>query len=168
MNCTQAHSWIQAELDGETSAEQQGALQAHIETCGACRELQTQFKAMVEGFEWLAEDSEMVPQTASAIIRLSWARRVAVAAAAAIVLWVAWPFGRPSEQTHFVSSGESIPHQPTESKFEFELVGESFDKYLAVEQESIEPKVHIVWLYRNQGFAKESSSAECPKTPLHS
>ena len=169
MKCERAINLIHAEFDGETSAEQQRALQTHLETCESCRVLQTQFKAMAEGFEWLAQESETVPQTAPAIIRLSWARRGAVAAAAAaIALGVAWPFGGPSGPTRFVSNDVSTPHQPAESNFEFELIGESFNKYLAVEQESIEPNVHIVWLYRNQGYAEESSSAEHPETSLHS
>ena len=168
MKCERAINLIHAEFDGETSAEQQRALQAHLETCESCRVLQTQFKAMAEGFEWLAQESETVPQTAPAMIRSLWTRRVAVAAAAAIALWVAWPFGRPSGQTQFVSNRESIPEQHTESNFEFELVGESFDKYLAVEQESIEPTVHIVWLYRNQGFSKKSSSLAPLTRPIHS
>lgn len=169
MKCERAHSLIHAEFDGESNAQQQRALQAHIETCEACRTLQAQFQAMAEGFEWLAQESEMAPQTAPAIIRLLWVRRVAIAAAAAaMVLWVAWPFSGPSEQTRLVSNDESAPHQRTESNFEFELVGESFDKYLAVEQEPIVPNVHIVWLHRNQGFSEESSSAERFETPLHS
>lgn len=169
MKCERAHNLIHAEFDGESNAEQQRGLQAHIESCEACRALQAQFRAMAEGFEWLAQESETVPQTAPTTIRVLWIRRVAVsAAAAAIVLWVAWPFGGPSGPTRFVSNDESTPHQPAGSQFQFELVGESFDKYLAIEQQSSVPNVHIVWLYHNQGFSKKSSSLEVPETPLHS
>lgn len=171
MKCERARNLIHAELDGEINAEQQGALQAHVETCESCRALQAQFKAMAEGFEWLAEESETVPQTAPAIIRLSWARRVggaATAAAAVIALLVAWPFGGSSEHTRFVSSDESTTDQPGGSRFEFELVGESFEKYLAVEQESSDPHVHIVWLYKNQGYSKKSSSMNHPEKRVHS
>ncbi len=160
MNCAHAHKLIQAELDGELGADQCLSLADHLDDCEACRTIQAQFRDMDAGFEWLAEESEAVPQPASAIIRLPWVGRAAIAAAAAIVLWVAWPFGGPSDHTRFVSSDES--------KFEFELVGESFDKYLAVEQESIEPNVHIVWLYHNQGFSKKSSSLGRPAEPMHS
>lgn len=169
MNCTQAHSLIQAELDGETNAEQHRQLQAHTKTCEACQARQAQFQAMAEGFEWLAQESETVPQTPPKVIRISWAPRVAaVAAAAAIVLLVAWPFGRPPKQDQSVSTINQIPDQNTGSRFEFELTGESFDKYLAVEQESIEPNVHIVWLYPNQGLTKKSSSLAPLTDPVHS
>ncbi len=174
MKCERARNLIHAELDGEINAEQQGALQAHVETCESCRVLRAQFKAMVEGFEWLAEESETVPQTAPAeptIIRLPWVRRAAgfaVAAAAVIALLVAWPFGGSSEHTRLVSSHESTTDQPGGSRFEFELLGESFDTYLAVEQESSDPHVHIVWLYKNQGYSKKSSSMNHPEKPVHS
>ncbi len=167
MNCEQAHNLIHAEIDGDITVGQQLALQAHIEICESCGLMRTQFRAMEKGFDWLAERSEVVPATAPAeptIIRGPWVRRAAgfaVAAAACVALYLALPFGRPSGEREVVV----IP--PPESKLEFHLTGESFDKYLAIEQESTESNVHIVWLYKNQGYSKESSRVNRPEDTLH-
>ena len=168
MNCEQAHDLIHAELDGVITAEQQLALQTHTETCGSCGLIRTQFRAMEKSFDWLAEQSEVVPSAAPAeptIIRGPWVRRAAgfaVAAAACVALYLALPFGGPQGEVEIVSD------QPAQPKLEFRLTGESFDKYLAVEQESTEPNVHIVWLYKNQGYSKESSQLDRPATLSHS
>ncbi len=168
MNCEQAHNLIHAELDGDITAEQQLALQTHTETCESCGLMRTQFRAMEKSFDWLAEQSEVVPQAAPAeptIIRGPWVRRaagIAVAAAACVALYLALPFGGPQDGVEIASD------QPPESKLEFQLTGESFDKYLAVEQESAAPNVHIVWLYKNQGYSKGSSQVDRPATLSHS
>ncbi|MCZ6653016.1 MAG: zf-HC2 domain-containing protein [Planctomycetota bacterium] len=168
MNCTQAHDLIHAELDGDITAEQQRALQTHTESCELCSLMQAQFRAMEKGFDWLAEQSEVVPSAALAkptVIRGPWVRRaaaIAVAAAACVAFYLALPFGGPQGEVEIVSA------QPAQPKLEFRLTGESFDKYLAVEQESTEPNVHIVWLYKNQGFFRESSQVDCPTTLSHS
>ena len=168
MNCEQAHNLIHAELDGDITAEQQLALQTHTETCESCGLRRAQFREMEQGFDWLAEQSEVVPQAAPAeptIIRGPWVRRaaaIAVAAAACVALYLASPFGgSPGER-------EVVVNPPPEPMLQFRLTGESFDKYLAVEQESTEPNVHIVWLYKNQGYSRESSQVDRPTTPLHS
>ncbi len=168
MNCAQAHNLIHAELDGDITAEQQLALRTHTETCESCDLMQTQFRAMEKGFDWLAGQSEVVPAAAPSeptIIRGPWARRAAgfaVAAAACLALFLALPFGG-SQGEH-----EVVVSPPPEPKLDFHLTGESFDKYLAIEQESTEPNVHIVWLYKNQGRSKKSSQLDRPTTPLHS
>ncbi len=168
MNCEQAHNLIHAELDGDITAQQQLTVAAHTETCKSCSLMRTQFQAMGKGFDWLTEQSEVVPQAAPAeptIIPGPWLRRVAAiaaAAAACVTLYVALPFGRPS------GKNEVAVILPPEPKLEFHLTGESFDKYLAVEQESTEPNVHIVWLYKNQAYSKESSHMDRPKTLSHS
>ncbi len=168
MNCTQAHHLIHVELDGELADEQQSALNEHVNTCEACRLLRMQFLAMQTSFEWLTDQSQTPLQDTPAalvIIRLPWVRRAAgfaVAAAAVVALYLAWPFSRAPQDAQVASTTSDEP------KLEFELTGESFDKYLAVEQESGEAHVHIVWLYRNQGYSKESSRAERPETTLHS
>ncbi len=167
MNCAQAYNLIHAELDGDITAQQQRALQTHTETCESCGLMQTQFRAMDQGFDWLTEQSEIVPQaapTVPTIFRLPWVRRaagMAVAAAACVALYVALPFGRPS------GNHEVVVIPPPEPKLDFHLTGESFDKYLAVEEESTEPNVRIVWLYKNQGYSKESSRGNRPETTLH-
>lgn len=168
MNCAQAQNLIHAELDGNITAAQQRTLRMHTETCDSCGLMRSQFRAMETGFDWLAEQSEVVPQAAPAgptIIHGQWTRRVAgfaVAAAACVALYVALPFGRsPGER-------EVVVVPPPEPKLQFQLTGESFDKYLAVEQESTEPNVHIVWLYKNQGYSRESSQMDRPKTLSHS
>ena len=168
MNCEQNHNLIHAELDGDITVEQQLALQTHTETCHSCDLIRTQLQAMEQGFDWLAEQSAVVPQAAPAeptIIRGPWLRRaaaIAAAAAACVTLYVALPFGRsPGER-------EVVVIPPPEPKLQFQLAGESFDKYLAVEQESTEPNVHIVWLYKNQGYSKESSQLDRPATLSHS
>ncbi len=167
MNCEQAHNAIHAELDGDITAEQQLALQTHTETCDPCGLMRTQFRAMETGFAWLTEQSEVIPQAAPAeptIIRGPWVRRaaaIAVAAAACVAFYLALPFGGSPE------GPEVVVKSPPESKLEFHLTGESFDKYLAVEQESTEPNVHIVWLYKNQGYSRESSQVDRPATTLH-
>ena len=171
MNCEQAHNLIHAELDGDITAEQQRALQTHTDTCESCSLMRKQFRAMETGFDWLTEQSEVVPSAALAkptIIRGPWsltpacqgrrAAGIAVAAAACVALYLALPFGRPQGEVEIVSD------QP---KLEFQLTGESFEKYLAVEQESAEPNVHIVWLYKNQGYSRESSQVDRPATTLH-
>ncbi len=168
MNCEQAHNLIHAELDGDITAAQQRALQTHTETCDPCGLMRRQFQAMEEGFDWLTEHSDVVPQATpaeSTIIHGQWTRRVAgfaVAAAACLALFLAWPFGGSQDETGIVLD------QPAQPNLEFHLTGESFDKYLAVEQESTQPNVHIVWLYKNQGYSKGSSQVDRPKTPLHS
>ncbi len=168
MNCEQAHNLIYAELDGDITAQQRLTLATPTETCESCGLMQTQFKAMEKAFDWLTEQSEVVPQAAPAkptIIRGPWLRRVAaiaVAAAACVTLYLASPFSRPSGEHEVVE----IPSP--QSKLEFHLTGESFDKYLAVEQESTEPNVHIVWLYKNQGYSKESSQTDRPAGMLNS
>ena len=167
MNCEQAHNLIHAELDGDITSQQQLALQTHTETCESCGLRRTQFQAMEMGFDWLAEQSEVMPQAAPAeptIIRGPWVRRAgAIAAAAAcLALYLALPFGRSPEEREVVV----IP--PPESRLQFQLTGESFDKYLAVEQESAAPNVHIVWLYKNQGYSKGSSQVDRPATLSHS
>ena len=173
MKCERARNLIHAELDGEIKAEQQRTLQSHVETCESCGLMRAQWRAMERGFDWLAEQSgtlAQAPATASTIIRPSWLWRAAgaaVAAAAVIALLVAWPFGGPSEHTRLVTSDEPTTNQPGGARFEFELVGESFEKYLAVEQESGEPNVHIVWPHKNQGYSKESSRVDDPETTLH-
>ncbi len=167
MNCEQAHNLIHAELDGDITAAQQRALQTHTETCDPCGLMRRQFQAMEQGFDWLTEQSEVVPQATLAeptIIRGPWVRRaaaIAVAAAACVALYPALPFGRPSGEREVVV----IP--PPQSKLEFHLTGESFDKYLAIEQESTEPNLHIVWLYENQGRSKKSSQLDRPANTLH-
>ncbi len=171
MNCEQAHNLIHAELDGDITVEQQRALQTHTETCESCRLMQTQFRAMEQGFDWLAEQSEVVPQASPAeqtIIRGPWsltlgrqgrrAAGIAVAAAACLAFYLALPFGGPQGEV------EIALDQPAQPKLEFQLTGESFDKFLAVEQESTEPNVHIVWLYKNQGYSRESSQVDRPAT----
>ena len=168
MNCDQAHNLIHAELDGDITVEQQCTLQTHTETCESCGLMRTQFRAMEKGFVWLAEQSEALPQAAPAeptIIRGPWVRRaagIAVAAAACVAFYLALPFGRPQGEV------ETVSDQRAQPKLEFRLTGESFDKYLAVEQESTEPNVHIVWLYKNQGFFRESSQVDRPTTLSHS
>ena len=168
MNCTQAHDLIHAELDRDITAQQQLALDAHAEKCESCGLMRTQFQAMGQGFDWLTEHSEILPQAAPAeptIIRGPWIRRaaaIAVAAAACVTLYVALPFSRPSGEH------EVAVNPPPKPKLEFHLTGESFDKYLAVEQESTVPNVHIVWLYKNQGYSRESSQMDRPKTLSHS
>ena len=168
MNCEQAHDLIHAELDGDITAAQQLSLQTHTETCDSCGLMRTQFRAMEKSFDWLAEQSEVVPSAAPAeptILRGPWVRRaagIAVAAAACVAFYLAWPLGEsPGER-------EVVVIPPPQPKLEFHLTGESFDKYLAVEQESTEPNVHIVWLYKNQAYSKESSQADRPKTLSHS
>ena len=168
MNCDQAHILIHAELDGDITAEQQLTLLTHTESCDSCSLMRTQFQAMEAGFDWLAEQSEAVPQAAPVvptIIRGPWVRRVAgiaVAAAACVALYHSLPFGGPQDDVKIVSD------QPPEPKLQFRLTGESFDKYLAVEQESATPNVHIVWLYKNQGYSKGSSQVDRPTTLSHS
>ncbi len=168
MNCAQAHNLIHAELDGDITAAQQRTLRMHTETCESCGLMRSQFRAMETGFDWLAEQSDVVPQAAPAgptIIRGPWARRAAgfaVAAAACVALYLALPFGR-SPEDH-----EVVVNPPPKPELQFQLTGESFDKYLAIEQESTEPNVHIVWLYKNQGRSKKSSQLDPPTTPLHS
>ncbi len=168
MNCEQAHNLIHAELDGDITAEQQLALQTHTGTCESCGLMRTQFRAMEQGFDWLAEQSEFILQAAPTrptIIRGPWLRRVAAiaaAAAACVTLYLALPFSRPSGEH------EVAVNPPPEPKLEFHLTGESFDKYLAVEQKSNQPNVHIVWLYKNQGYSKESSRVDRPATLSHS
>ncbi len=165
MNCEQAHNLIHAELDGDITAAQQLTLQRHIDSCESCFLMRTQFQAMEAGFDWLAEQSEVVPQAAPAeptIIRGPWVRRVAgiaVAAAACVAFYLALPFGGPQDEAQIVSD---------QARLEFHLTGESFDKYLAVEEESTEPNVHIVWLYENQGYSRESSRVNRPTTLSHS
>ena len=167
MNCEQAHNLIHAELDGDITVAQQRALQTHTEKCESCSLAQMQFQAMEAGFDWLAEQSEVVPAAAPAqpmIIRGPWVRRAvgfAVAAAACLALFLAWPFGGSQDETGIVLD------QPAQPYLEFHLTGESFDKYLAVEQESTQPNVHIVWLYKNQGYSKESSRVNRPEDTLH-
>ncbi len=167
MNCEQGLNLIHAELDGDITAAQQRALQKHTETCNPCGRLRRQFQVMEQGFDWLTEQSEVVPQAASPepmIVRGPWRRRAvgfAVAAAACVALYLALPFGRPFGEREVVL----IP--PPQSKLEFHLTGESFDKYLAIEQESTESNVHIVWLYKNQGYSKESSQVDRPATSIH-
>ena len=168
MNCEQAHNLIHAELDGDITTAHQRALQTHADTCESCGVMRRQFQAMEEGFDWLTEHSDVVSQATpaeSTIIHGQWTRRVAgfaVAAAACVALYVALPFGRsPGER-------EVVVIPPPEPKLQFQLTGESFDKYLAVEQESTEPNVHIVWLYKNQGYSKESSQLDRPATLSHS
>ncbi len=167
MNCEQAHNLIHAELDGDITAEQQRALQTHTETCESCSLLQAQFRAMEKAFDWLTEQSEVVPQATPAepmIIRGPWVRRAAgfaVAAAACLALFLAWPFGGQQGEVEIASD------QLTQPKLEYHLTGESFEKYLAVEQESTEPNVHIVWLYENQGYSRESSQVDRPATISH-
>ena len=164
MNCEQAHNLIHAELDGDITAEQQLELQTHTETCESCCLMQAQFRAMETGFDWLAEQSEVVPAATPAqpmIIRGPWVRRAAgfaVAAAACLALFLARPFGGPQSEIEIVSD---------QQKLEFHLTGESFDKYLAVEEPSTEPNVHIVWLYKNQGYSKESSRVNRTEDTLH-
>ncbi len=168
MNCEQAHNLIHAELDGDITPEQQLALQTHTETCNSCDLMRTQFRAMETGFDWLTEQSEVVPAATPAqptIIRGPWVRRAgefAVAAAACLALFLAWPFGGQQGEVEIASD------QPAQPKLEFRLTGESFDKYLAVEQASTEPNVHIVWLYKNQGYSRESSQVDRPTTLSHS
>ena len=167
MNCEQALNLIHAELDGDITAARQRALQTHTETCNPCGRLRRQFQAMEQGFDWLAEQSEVVPQAASPepmIVRGPWVRRAvgfAVAAAACLALFLAWPFGGSQDETGIVLD------QPAQPYLEFHLTGESFDKYLAVEQESDESNVRIVWLYKNQGYSKESSRVNRPEDTLH-
>ncbi len=165
MNCEQAHNLIHAELDGDITAAQQLTLQTHTETCESCGLIRTQFQAIAQGFDWLAEQSEVVPSAAPAeptLIRGPWVRRagaIAVAAAACVAFYLALPFGGPQDEAQIVSD---------QARLEFHLTGESFDKYLAIEQESTEPNVHIVWLYKNQGYSKESSQLDRPATLSHS
>ncbi len=167
MNCTQAQNLIHAELDGDITAEQQLALQAHAETCESCGLMRSQFRAMETGFDWLAEQSEVVPAAMPAeptIIHGPWVRRAAgfaTAAAACFALYLILPIGGPQGDIEIVSD------QPTKPKLEFHLTGESFDKYLAVEQESAESNVRIVWIYKNQGYTKESSKMDRPAASLH-
>ncbi len=167
MNCEQAHNLIHAELDGDITAEQQRALQTHTETCDPCGLMRRQFQAMEQGFDWLTEQSEVVPAATpdqAMIIRGPWVRRAAgfaVAAAACLALFLAWPLGGP------FGEGELAENLPAQQKLEFHLTGESFDKYLAVEEPSTEPNVHIVWLYKNQGYSKESSRVNRPEDTLH-
>jgi anti-sigma factor RsiW len=159
MNCEQARNLIHAELDGDITAEQRLALQTHTSSCESCSLMQGQFRSMEDGFDWLAEQSEVVPPAAPTIIRLPWvgrAARIAVAAAACLALYLAWP------------SGETQPRvAKAEPDLQFQLNGESFDKYLAVEQESAQPNVRIVWLYKNQGYSKESSRLDRPAKTLN-
>jgi hypothetical protein len=166
MNCKQAYHLIHAELDGELADVQQSALDEHVDTCEPCRLLRTQFLAMKAGFEWLADQSQTPSQdtpTEPVIIPLPWVRRAAgfaVAAAAVGALYLAWPFGAAPQDDQFASITSNEP------KLEFELTGESFDKYLAVERHTEEPRVHLVWLYKNQGYSKDSSSLETPQDPI--
>ncbi len=167
MNCAQAHNLIHAELDGDITAEQQLALRTHTETCESCGLMQTQVRAMEKGFDWLAGQSKVAPQAAPSeptIIRGPWIRRVAgvaVAAAACVALYLALPFGGSQGEYEVVVS------PPPEPKLDFHLTGESFDKYLAIEQESTEPNVRIVWLYKNQGYSKKASQVDRPANTLH-
>ena len=165
MNCEQAHNLIHAELDDDITAAQQRALQTHTDTCDSCSLMRAQLQAMEAGFDWLAEQSEVVPAAAPAqpmIIRGPWVRRaagIAVAAAACLALFLTGPFG---------GEHQVVVNPPPKPNLEFHLTGESFDKYLAVEQESAEPNVHIVWLYKNQGYSRESSQVDRPATLSHS
>lgn len=168
MNCERAHDLIHTELDGELADDQLGTLNEHVDTCEPCRLLRSQFLAMQTSFEWLTDQSQAPLQETPpkpAIIPLPWVRRAAgfaAAAAAAVALYLALPFGGPPQDNQFASLTSNEP------KLKFELTGESFDKYLAVERHTEEPHVHIVWLYKNQGYSKDSSSLERPKTPVHS
>ncbi len=169
MNCEAAQELISDWMDGDISPRDLDMLQEHLPTCAACQRTAEQFEAMQGGFEWLTDYSERAiagdpPQRR--VIKfpntvLAASAAIAAALLIAVGLQIAqWEFGakpvRSGDQTEArVVEGGQLP-----PRFRFELVGESADDYIAVPQETSNPRVHMVWLhpiFKSHDESKESS-----------
>lgn len=116
MDCETAQRLIHAFIDEELDDDQRSALEDHLARCPACKEATGQFRAMLTGFDWLADTSKSLPRfddlltepappvitdvretrpATKAVVPFPYAKAsIALAAAAAIVLMIVLPLRR--------------------------------------------------------------------------
>lgn len=169
MNCERAQELISGCMDGDITPHHLDMLQEHLPTCAACRRTAEQFEAMQGGFEWLADHSERAiagDPPRRRVVRFSntvLAASAAIAAALliAVGLQIAqWEFGSKPVRSGDQTKARIVEADQLPPEFRFELVGESADDYIAVPQETSNPRVHIVWLhpiFKSSDESKESS-----------
>jgi len=175
VNCRDAHTLIHALLDAEISPDGRGDLQEHLEQCSSCRRAMAQLQAMDEGFEWLARTTADLPveDAPRHTVRMPLVRRVAgaaLAAAAVIVFALVMPFDLPKGgQLAYDNSTSSDALSAEAPRFRLELRGESYQRYLAVEEPAGEsPRVHVVWLYPVEPEAKGTSGLDTARETIRS
>lgn len=150
MNCNQAREYLHKLLDGELEGARRPGLDEHLGRCEDCRSLWAQLQALDGGLAWLSAASESFGATTMApprrAIRGLW---MVPAAAAALVVLAAGlrlmlaPVADERLVPPTMVSAPAVEAAP----FEFELAGQSHDRYIAVLQPSTRPRVHVVWLY---------------------
>jgi predicted anti-sigma-YlaC factor YlaD len=69
MNCKKSQQWISQDLDGELSARRKVRLDAHLESCAACRELREQWARVGARLRETRPAAAVTPEAAWADVR---------------------------------------------------------------------------------------------------
>ena len=170
MNCEEAQQIIQELLDGELEGRDRETLDGHLKDCPACRRVLEQYTDMMGGFSWLVEQSRenlgFEQPATRRTLSFPWTWGLVGAAAAAVLLVaIGLRFaGVPELSPDVIELAQLQTDQPIserpESHFEFQLVGESHNNYIAVQQKSSNPRVHMVLLYETVKKTKRSSEID--------
>lgn len=116
MTCQDIPELLSASLDGELTSDEQAQLDAHLNTCPACRALYEELAGLHAADVW---EAEVPPELASRIMKdlpaqrpgkvIYWKRWGAMAAAIALVALAAWrlPVRPPADPGITADSGDT-------------------------------------------------------------
>lgn len=155
MSCNEFQDLLEARADGELPPAQLAELEEHLSDCSDCRAYADRLDLLLTGLTLLRERTENVARrpvsmpirkvSPLSVARLPhWAGlAAAVAAALTVVLWTGRP-DRPLAPT----GTPRVATEPDRSATPTTLsLGEpSADAYIALQQETSEPRVHVFML----------------------
>lgn len=155
MNCQDARERWHQGLDEDC---RDPGLQAHLDSCDACREYSEQILAIVGALEELREDTEHIVSARSdparkvhaGFGRAHWSllRRTVTGVAATITIVVGASLYLGTQRTSTPKGPEAVVSAPAvHAELGIALRGESAERYLAVPAKATQPDVQMYWLY---------------------
>lgn len=180
MNCDAASQHLDDWLDGVLSDETRDAVDAHVETCDACR-------ALFAGYESLTVDLATLGAIADRIadekpsespvalprpgvgIRWGWGLRIAasiaIAAGAALATWSAWT--APSQRGTLVqdvddTDGQRVVSPPGSIAPVLRFALAEDNDPLVVPVKTDNPRIHMVWLYPSIKTGEAAAATDAP------
>ncbi len=174
LHCQQARQAWHDQIDGLATPDLVVAMQLHLAHCDQCRIYCDQMKALVGGLDYLRLISENVPahtKHEKRQVRQLYQRAARIAAAIAIVIGAGLYLStlqRSSDQTvvdrpvpravvQVTQTAKAPPIAAPPARAIVRLTGESAEKYIAVQRDTGNPKVHLFVFYP---VIQETSSDE--------
>ena len=174
LHCQQARQAWHDQIDGLATPDLVAAMQLHLGHCDQCRIYCDQINAVVGGLDYLRAISQNVPAHSKhekRQVRRLYLRTVRIAAAIAIVIGAGLYLStlqRSSDQTvadrpvpkatvQVTQTAKAPPMAAPPARAIVRLTGESAEKYIAVQRDTGNPKVHLFVFYP---VIQESSSDE--------